>query len=227
MTVAMVERLVGWAVLVVAVPYVMNQVRKPTRWVGRLFAWNMNNTHSGLTDWGLGHIEIGKDFSILDVGCGGGATVQKLAAAAPEGRVVGIDYSAGSVEASRATNRQLIASGRVEIREAPVSQIPYPDATFDLATAVETHYYWPDRSADLKEVMRVTKPAGQIAVIAEAYKKGGVSDAIEGTAMLLLRAAYMTADEHRRWFTSAGLADVQVHEQHNWICITGRKPAAA
>jgi ubiquinone/menaquinone biosynthesis C-methylase UbiE len=225
MTAAMVQKLVGWGVVVVTAPYLMNQVRKPTRWVGRLFAWNMNHTHAGLTDWGLGHVRIEKGFSILDVGCGGGATVRKLATAAPDGRVVGIDYSAGSVEASRATNKQLIAADRVEIREASVSRIPYPDATFDLVTAVETHYYWPDRPADLKEVMRVTRPGGQIAVIAEAYKKGGVSDAIEGTAMMLLRAAYMTADEHRSWFTSAGLADVQVHEQHNWICVTGSRPA--
>jgi len=33
--------------------YVLNQVRKPTRWVGRLFLWIMNSSPSAVTDWGI------------------------------------------------------------------------------------------------------------------------------------------------------------------------------
>lgn len=43
---------------------------------------------------------------------------------------------------------------------------------FDLATAVETHYYWPDLNADMQEVLRVLKPVGTLIIIAEAYKGG-------------------------------------------------------
>jgi ubiquinone/menaquinone biosynthesis C-methylase UbiE len=137
--------------MAVAVPYVMRQVRKPGRWIGMPFLWSMNQSHSALTDWGLEHVRFGKDFRILDVGCGGGRTIEKLAALAPEGRVCGVDYSAGSVAASRAKNARLIAAGRVEVREAPVSHLPYPDREFDLVTAIETHYYWPDLPGDLRE----------------------------------------------------------------------------
>jgi trans-aconitate methyltransferase len=70
--------------------YVLNQVRKPTRWVGRLFLWIMNSSHSGVTDWGLRRVRIERDFKILDVGCGGGSTIEKLAALAPEGVVHGM-----------------------------------------------------------------------------------------------------------------------------------------
>ena len=45
--------------------YVLNQVRKPTKWVGRLFLWIMNSSHSGVTDWGLKHVRIERDFKIL------------------------------------------------------------------------------------------------------------------------------------------------------------------
>jgi SAM-dependent methyltransferase len=211
--------------LVVAVPYVLNQVRRPTKWVGRFFLWTMNMSHSGLTEWGLQHVHIGKNFSILDVGCGGGRTVQKLAAVATEGRVSGIDYSVGSVDAARATNAQLIRAGRVEIRQASVSQLPFPDATFDLVTAVETHYYWPDLASDLQEILRVVKPGGASIVIAETYK-GGRHDLLQRPAMRLLRAAFLSADEHREWFASAGFTDVQVLEErsHGWICVIGRRP---
>jgi ubiquinone/menaquinone biosynthesis C-methylase UbiE len=70
--------------------------------VGRFFVWAMNFSHSGLTDCGPKHVEIGKGYTILDVGCGGGRTVEKLAAVATAGRVCGIDHSPGSVAISRA-----------------------------------------------------------------------------------------------------------------------------
>jgi SAM-dependent methyltransferase len=221
----MIRHLVLAAVALLALPYVLNQVRRPTRWIGRFFLWTMNLSHSRLTDWGLKHVRVGKDFSILDIGCGGGRTVAKLAALADEGRVYGIDYSVGSVDASRAENATAIGEGRVEIHHAPVSRLPFPDATFDLLTAVETHYYWPDLPGDLREVLRVVKPGGATVVIAETYR-GSRLDLVQGPAMKLLRAAFLSADEHRAWFEAAGFTDVQVFEEpsRGWICVTGRKP---
>src|SRR5262245_15932931 len=167
---SLARQLITAGALVVAMPYLLRQVRKPTRWVGRFFAWTMNQSHSALTDWGLTHASIEKDFAILDVGCGGGRTIQKLATAASEGKVVGVDYALGSVETSRATNAERIRAGRVEIRQASVSSLPFPDSSFDLVTAVETHYYWPDLPRDIEEIVRVMKPGGKVIVIAEAYK---------------------------------------------------------
>src|SRR5262249_39012078 len=183
----MIRMLLSLAVVAVGVPYVLNQVRKPTRWVGRMFLWSMNRSHSVLTDWGLSHVRIATGFAILDVGCGGGRTIRKLAELASEGRVLGVDYSLGSVEASRATNARLIEAGRVEIRQASVSKLPFPDATFDLVTAVETHYYWPDLPGDMREVLRVVKPGGALAIIAEAYKSAGLLNQVQGLAMKALR----------------------------------------
>ena len=224
----MIRQLISAMVVVIAVPYVLNQVRKPTRWVGRFFLWTMNVSHSGLTDWGLGHVRIEKGFTILDVGCGGGRTIQKMAAMAPDGRLFGVDYSIGSVDASRAKNAPLIKAGRVEIRQASVSQLPFPDGTFDLVTAVETHYYWPDLAKDIREILRVLKPGGVLIVIAESYK-GGKHDFVEQLPMKLLRAAHLSVDEHRQWFAAAGFSDVEVFEERvkGWMCATGRKPLAA
>ena len=69
-----------------------------------------------MTDWGLKQISIEKRFTILDVGCGGGRTIQKLAAIATEGMLYGVDYAKGSVAASRGKNALLIKAGRVEIQ---------------------------------------------------------------------------------------------------------------
>jgi SAM-dependent methyltransferase len=74
----------------------VNQCQNPTGRVGRLVLRNMNSRHSKVTDWGLSHASIGKQDIVLDVGCGGGRTVSKLAAIATQGKVYGIDHSSGA-----------------------------------------------------------------------------------------------------------------------------------
>jgi ubiquinone/menaquinone biosynthesis C-methylase UbiE len=96
--------------------------------------WNMNYRHSKATDWGLGHVCVEQDFTILDVGCGGGRTLSKLATAATQGKVYGIDYSKESVAVTKRTNARWVEMGRIEVRQAPVSQLPFQDGMFDLVT---------------------------------------------------------------------------------------------
>ena len=208
-----------------AAGYVMGQVRKPDRFAGRLFAMLMNQSHSKLTDWGLTHIRIEKDFTILDVGCGGGRTIGKLAATASNGKVYGIDYAAGSVATSHARNKELIRAGQVQIQQASVSKLPFPADTFDLVTAIETQYYWPDLPSDMREVLRVLKPGGVLTIIAETYK-GGSRDVVLGTAMKLFGSPSLGVKEQKELFAGAGYINVEVFEEpkKGWICITGGKP---
>ena len=91
--------------------YVLLQARKPTKWIGRVFLRAMNERHSSMTDWGLLQVVIKNHFTILDVGCGGGRTVEKRAAIATDGMVYGIDYAEGGIAASHAQNGQLIKAG--------------------------------------------------------------------------------------------------------------------
>jgi ubiquinone/menaquinone biosynthesis C-methylase UbiE len=207
-----------------------SQFVKPAGWFGRFNLWGMNRRHSKLTDWGLTHIPIEKHFTILDVGCGGGRTVSKLAAMASEGKVYGVDHSEASVAVSRRTNKQWIERGRVEIRHGSVSQLPFSNDMFDLATAVENHFYWPDLPADMREVLRVLKPGGALIVIAEVYKGGKNDKAVQRFVDLMAETgtayAHLSVDEHRELFSAAGYADVQVFEDYDkgWICALGRKP---
>jgi ubiquinone/menaquinone biosynthesis C-methylase UbiE len=206
--------------------YILNQVRKPTKWVGRFFVWMMNMSHSGVTDWGLKHVQIEEHFTVLDVGCGGGRTIEKLAALATKGIVCGVDYASGSVAASRAKNAQLIQDGRVEIKQGSVSQLPFPESKFDLVTAVETQYYWPDLVKDMQETLRVVKPGGTLLVIAESYKQGALN-ALQRPVMKLLRSTNLGVDDQRELFSAAGYTDIQIFEERakGWICAMGKKPS--
>jgi len=186
----------------------------------------MNARHSEVTDWGLAHISIGRHYTILDVGCGGGRTLSKLARAT-EGKVYGIDYSEESVAASKRTNARWIDMGRVEVRHGAVSQLPFRDGMFDLVTAVETHFWWPNLPMDLREVLRVLTAGGMLIVIAEVYK--GANTVVAKMAETYASRTGMTlldAVEHRKLFVTAGYSEVQVIEERNkgWICAIGGKP---
>lgn len=206
-----------------------NQCSKPSGWLGRLLLRNMNKRHSGVTDWGLSHVKIGARDTVLDVGCGGGRTLGKLAAAAAQGRVYGVDHSDASLAVAGKTNAKEIAAGHVEIRSGSVSQLPFPTSMFDLITAVETHFFWPNLPGDVREVVRVLKPGGVFAIISEVYKGAPsmVSRMVEKRApeagMTLL-----TPEEHRALLESVGLGEVEVFTwpEKAWICARGRKSPA-
>jgi SAM-dependent methyltransferase len=148
----------------------LGQCKKPRGRFGRCLASGMNFGHSGLTRWGLGFIDILSNIDALDIGCGGGRTVERLAGIATDGKVVGIDYSPDAVAVARKINRALICEGRVEIFQEAVSSMRFSNGAFDLITAFETHYFWPDFRNDLKEVHRVTKHNGQLLIVGAANK---------------------------------------------------------
>lgn len=223
-----VSTVLRYGLMLALVFYVLHQARKPDRWFGRVFVRAMNAGHDGMTDWALSHVLIGSDWVILDVGCGGGRTIEKLAAMAPGGMVHGIDYADGSISVSREHNAQLIEAGRVVIQKASVAQLPFADDTFDLVTAIETQYYWPDLSASMREIRRVLKPAGKLVIVAEMYK-GGRYYWLKWPVMWLLRSSLLSVNDQRSLFASTGYSDVEIFEEgrKGWICVTGAKPPAA
>jgi ubiquinone/menaquinone biosynthesis C-methylase UbiE len=189
----------------------------------------MNSRHSKLTDWGLSHVSVLPGDTILDVGCGGGKTVGKLAAMASEVKVYGLDYSEISIAMARKLNARSIANGRVEIWEGSASELPFDADKFELITAVETHFWWPDLPLGIREIRRVLKPDGTLVIIVEIYK-----GAATRTAKLAERYSsrtgmkLMSADEHEEMLADAGYSDIQIITKPNrgWICAIGKKPVA-
>jgi ubiquinone/menaquinone biosynthesis C-methylase UbiE len=198
--------------------------RKPTGRLGRLLIRAMNISHYLLTDWGLSHLTIGKQDTILDIGCGGGSTIHKLAEIATNGKVYGIDFSNESVTVSSMTNKQLVQSGRVEIQQGSVSCLPFSDSMFDLVTAVNTHNYWPDLVTNMREILRVLQPGGRLIIIGSVYK-GGQYDKRNQEYAELIKMVCPSVHELSELFLRAGYSEVQMLEKHNrnWMCGIGRK----
>lgn len=205
----------------------LKQCGKPSGWHGRITLRNMNRGHAELTEWGLTHVSVQNRDTILDVGCGGGVTLARLATMAPEGKTCGIDHSEESVAASRKANGASIAAGQVEVLLGSVSHLPFPDRKFDLVTAVETHYFWPDLLADTREILRVLKPGGTFLLIAEAYKGGKYDERLKKLDKLreTMKFAHLSIAEHRGLFSQAGFSEIQIFEEYEkgWVCALGRR----
>ncbi|HET6935492.1 MAG TPA: class I SAM-dependent methyltransferase, partial [Candidatus Angelobacter sp.] len=207
-----------------------SQCQKPSGLLGRFVLWNMNSRHGKVTDWGLSQVSIDKRATVLDVGCGGGKTITKLANMASEGKVYGVDHSPDAVNMARKINHESVASGRVEVQEGSVSHLPFADDMFDVITAVETHFWWPDLAGDMQEVMRVLKPGGMLVIVAEIYKGASTATAKMAEKYAAISGmAFLSEDEHREMFSNAGCINIQIvtDPAKAWICCTGRKKAAS
>jgi SAM-dependent methyltransferase len=96
---------------------------------------------------------------------------------------------------------------------------------FDLVTAIESHYFWPDLINDLREVLRVLKPGGMLVMMGGEYK-GGRYDQRNEQWVELADMAYHSLDEFERLLCTVGCLDIQVLEDFDrgWMCTIGRKP---
>jgi ubiquinone/menaquinone biosynthesis C-methylase UbiE len=200
----------------------LKQARMPEGRFGAFWARFMNIGHSRLTRWGLSHISINKDDTILDIGCGGGRTVNTLAKIAAEGKVYGIDYSEVSVAVSTSKNKKLIDAGRVRILHASVDSLPFSDDMFNLVIAVESCHFWPDLVNDLKEIRRVLKPSGSVIIVNGIYR----DERFEKRNSKVARMGdftYHLPDEFRVFLKDAGYSSIQIEvlENKNWITVTG------
>jgi ubiquinone/menaquinone biosynthesis C-methylase UbiE len=200
------------------------QFRKPAGWLAGLAGLGMNRGHEKVWRWGLEHIAIQPDAVVLDVGCGGGGAVKILAQAASRGKVYGVDYSEDVLPTARRINKALVRQGRVEIKQGSVSDLPFPDDTFDLATAFETTMFWPSLVDDLRKVRRVLKPGGILLIANEAYADARFEER-NARWSRLANFQLQTPEETHQCLVEAGYAQVEIDTipEKNWIAATAQK----
>ena len=134
--------------------------------MGRAMLKFMNMCHAPLTNWGLSHVDFQDGWTMLDIGCGGGATLRRLLKRSKDAQVYGIDISEESVAKAKRVNADVLDK-QVFVTQGSAEKLPYEDGKFDLVTAVETIYFWPNLPECLKEVRRVLKPGGQFTIMVE------------------------------------------------------------
>ncbi len=196
----------------------LKQCGKPTSKEGKELVAKMNECHLPLTSWGLEKVPISEKDIILDIGCGGGRTIATLAEKAPGGRVFGIDHSPDCVKWSKEFNQALVEAGRVEVILSGVEKLSFQDNYFNLVTAVETIYFWPEILKSLKEVRRVLKPDGSLLIINEMYLSEAFRERNE-ECMATERMTIYSSEQIEELLNKAGFKDISIDllETKNWL----------
>ena len=183
-----------------------DNMRKPKGKLGNIQLKSMNKEHTPVSLWGLKHLDIQSDDVILDVVCGGGININRMAGKAK--KVYGVDYSIESVKLSREVNQEYIQQGKVEVLEGNVQALPFEDDRFDIVTAFETIYFWPDIEKCFGEVKRVLKPGGKFLI---GMESNGSDNLVMKVSEKLIDMTVYNDEEVTRFLENNDYSEITVY----------------
>ena len=148
---------------------------------------------------------------VVDLGSGGGLDVflaSKMVG--PEGRAIGIDMTPAMLERARA-NAKAGGYTNVEFYQSTIDQIPLPDASVDCVISNCVLNLAPDKPAVFREIARVLKPGGRVAVSDIALKRELPEDVAKSVAAYVgCIAGAILIDDYRAGLLAAGFAHVEI-----------------
>jgi ubiquinone/menaquinone biosynthesis C-methylase UbiE len=200
------------------------QSRKPSGLLGRLMGLLMNWRHRPLSKWTIELMNIQPDDFVLDIGCGGGMAIKEITRIAITGFVAGIDYSEIMVQQALKHNAAAVCAMRVAIKNGSISNLPFKDESFDKAYAIESFNFWPNPIAGLKEVHRVLRPKGLVA-IATGWSKETPNQHKYVAMARKMRFSLYSGSQIVEMLTAAGFLQAQftIKDDKNWLCAIGAK----
>ncbi|WP_227375327.1 class I SAM-dependent methyltransferase [Haladaptatus halobius] len=175
----------------------------PSGALGRLGGKLMARSKGEFTGWVVSELELDPDDRVLEVGFGPGLGIERFAEAVPDGFVAGVDASPVMVEQARKRNAAAIRSGLVELRRGLADDLLSDDDIFDAAMTMNSVQAWADPVAGLREIRRVVKSGGTVAV---AFTPHSGQSREELPALL----------------AEAGFKDVRIKDREDYFCAFGR-----
>ncbi len=198
--------------------------RFPARFWGDQALKSMNGKkHAAMPQWALAELQDGQFNNILDIGCGGGANIQRMLKMFPGSKATGLDISDYALAMAHDINFEAVEQGSCFLAGGNANQMPLPKDSFDLATAFETVYYWSGITACFNEVKRVLK-SGATFLIANEIDGLAPSDRRMERVVGLLHI--YTIEELESVLAAAGFVDIQTRHDpsRRFISLMCRKP---
>ncbi|MFY9641098.1 MAG: class I SAM-dependent methyltransferase [Rhodomicrobium sp.] len=143
-----------------------HQLKCPSGRAGRLTGRVMTVINKEPNRLAIDTLQIEPANKVLELGFGPGSAIRAIAAAATQGRVLGIDRSAEMLAQASRRNRRAIEAGRVELRLGRFDSLPWPSGTMDKILAVNVVYFFNENADEIREAWRILRPGGLMAVYA-------------------------------------------------------------
>jgi ubiquinone/menaquinone biosynthesis C-methylase UbiE len=199
------------------------QLSRPSGLLGELMGRVMTRRNRRLIEWTLELLDIHPTDNVLEVGFGTGVSIQLAVDHASQGWVAGIELSETMLEEAKRLNAAAIAAGRVELRQGNANSLPYVDGKFDKVFAVNVHYFWDDPLTALREMKRVMKGGGRIA-LGFVDKKGLEKQKFTKTGLFTLYSGEETAHLlMKAGFSGAKIESKSVHRVGLGLCAIAQR----
>lgn len=203
---------------------VLGQLSRPHGWLAPLMARVLDRVNQRLNAQVIDVLDPRPGERILEIGFGGGVGLSLLQARCPDARLAGVEISTAMLARARRRFRGALDAGALELREASVERLPWPDDTFDGVYSINTIYFWPDAMSGLRELLRVLRPSGRLVLGVEAQatlQRAGFADKGFRTP---------SYDDVATWLGRAGFRDMHMFEdrkRRNAVIIALRPPASS
>ncbi len=180
--------------------YLLKQSKQPTGLVGIWMMKIWNQVYFPMVKWAISQLEQRNVKNILDVGIGNGQSTLYLKQYFPNSKVVGFDISKTAITQAKKWN---IADLNFELKD--VGQTTYSAESFDLITAFQTHFHWPDLSRAFSELRRILRRDGLILL------------ACEWSKLTYFQPELKKEEEFAAFLNNKGLKLVGSQRKNQWI----------
>lgn len=174
--------------------WIARQSAHPTGLVGHLVARVMALDSAAVNRRAVARLDPVAGERILELGCGHGRTLRRVAARQGHGFAAGVDPSEVMLAIARSHLHREIADGRAQVDEGDADRIPHADAAFDKVFSVNTLYFWRRLDSGLRELRRVLRPRGELLLVFRDGSDGSAAAELP-TSVYTLRSAEEVADE--------------------------------
>jgi len=137
------------------------------RWAEAGRGDDMEQSHLPIVEPMLALIEFKPQDKVLDVGCGTGWLVRRIAPLVSEGLAAGMDVSDAMLGRAESLGAQV---PNVAFACGGVDAIPWEAGYFTKVVSVESAYYWPEPAQGLREIFRVLSPGGAAWILINYYR---------------------------------------------------------
>jgi ubiquinone/menaquinone biosynthesis C-methylase UbiE len=142
----------------------LSQAGHPKGALGKLTAFFMNKGNRDVNELVIDNLDVRESHDVLDIGFGGGLAFPTLLTRVRTGRLYGLELSQTMVDQAQKAYSKAIAEKRLHVEQGSLERTRFRDGQFDRILTANTIYFWHDLQAGFKEIARILKTDGLVAV---------------------------------------------------------------